>query len=304
VSEDFFMTSLTLLEDILSDPKITDILLDGHSKVLVDKDSALTECAQLFDSDEEVTHWVRNIMSVNGSRLDIAKPISEVTVETTSGLLRIHAVLSGECSKRTQVSIRRHAVSSLTLEDLFHAGSLSQSQLETLRRVLESKENFVIIGGTGSGKTTLLKSMLNEVLLERVITIEDAPELNLSGNSVSLVTRASNQEGVGAISLSRLLREALRMRPDRLVIGEARGEELLVLLQAMNTGHTGSGFTLHANSIQDAIPRMLAILAGAAVSPALAKLLIASSISWAIELKRNNIRREVIKIARLNELDS
>ena len=114
-SEDFFMTSLTLLEDILSDPKITDILLDGHSKVLVEKDGALTECAQLFDSDAEVTHWVRNIMSVNGSRLDIAKPISEVTVETTAGLLRIHAVLSGECSKRTQVSIRRHAVSSLTL---------------------------------------------------------------------------------------------------------------------------------------------------------------------------------------------
>ena len=298
------MTSLTLLEDILSDPKITDILLDGHSKVLVEKDGALVESPQLFNSEAEVTHWARSIMSVHGSRLDIAKPISEVTVETTSGLLRIHAVLSGECSKRTQVSIRRHALSSLTLEDLFHAGSLSQSHLETIRRIVNSRENFVIIGGTGSGKTTLLKSMLNEVLHERVITIEDAPELNLSGNNISLVTRASNHEGVGAISLSQLLREALRMRPDRLVIGEARGEELLVLLQAMNTGHTGSGFTLHANSTQDIMPRMLAILAGAGVSSALAKLLISSSISWVIELKRNNLRREVVKIQRLNELDS
>lgn len=298
------MTTLTLLDEILSDPKITDILIDGHSKVLTEKDGALTECAQLFDSDAELTDWVRTIMSTNGSRLDIAKPISEVTIQTTSGLLRIHAVLSGECSKRTQVSIRRHSVSSLSLEDLFCAGSISKSHLETIRRILSSKENFVVIGGTGSGKTTLLKSMLNEVLLERVITIEDAPELNLSGNCVSLVTRASNHEGVGAISLSRLLREALRMRPDRLVIGEARGEELLVLLQAMNTGHTGSGFTLHANSIQDVIPRMLSILAGAGVSPALARTLIFSSISWVIELKRNNSLREVVKIARLNELDS
>jgi len=303
-SEDFFMTSLTILEDILSDPQITDILIDGHRKVLVEKDGALVEHAPLFQSDEDLTHWVRNIMNSNGSRLDIAKPISEVTIETTSGLLRIHAVLSGECSKRTQVSIRRHSVSSITLEDLFGAGSISKNHLETIRQIISSKENFVIIGGTGSGKTTLLKSMLNEVLLERVITIEDAPELNLSGNCVSLVTRASNHEGVGAMSLSRLLREALRMRPDRLVIGEARGEELLVLLQAMNTGHTGSGFTLHANSIQDVIPRMLSILAGAGVSPALARTLIFSSISWVIELKRNNSLREVVKIARLNELDS
>ena len=297
------MTSLSLLEEILSDPKITDILIDGHRKVLVEKDGTLIEIAQPFLNEKEVDLWAREIMSSNGSRLDIAKPISEVTLETTLGLLRIHAVLSGECSKRTQVSIRRHSVSSLTLENLLSAGCISPIHLETLRQILSLRENFVIIGGTGSGKTTLLKSMLSEVTNERVITIEDSPELSLGGNSVSLVTRAANHEGVGEISLARLLREALRMRPDRLVIGEARGEELLLLLQAMNTGHTGSGFTLHANSIEDVIPRMLAIFSGVGVSLALAKVLIASSLSWVIELKRANGNRVVTKIQRVAELD-
>jgi pilus assembly protein CpaF len=296
------MTSPALLEEILSDPKITDILIDGHHKVLVEKDGELLEITHPFLNEQELQQWTREIINGNGSRLDIAKPISEVTVETTVGLIRIHAVLAGECSKRTQVSIRRHAVSSLTMADLLRVGSLSKSHIETIRQILSLRENFVIIGGTGSGKTTLLKSMLNEVANERVITIEDAPELGLGGNSVSLVTRAANHEGVGEISLARLLREALRMRPDRLVIGEARGEELLILLQAMNTGHAGSGFTLHANSIRDVIPRMLAILSGIGVSTELAKVLITSSVSWVIELSRSNSRREVANIQRMTEL--
>jgi pilus assembly protein CpaF len=296
------MTATALLEEIFSDPGITDVLLDGCKSALVEKDGKLQTIAKLFGNESDLNLWARNIMNQNNSRLDISKPISEVTVETSAGLLRIHVVLAGECSKHTQVSIRRHAISSMSLESLRSSGSLDEIQLNNLRQIISQKENFVIIGGTGSGKTTLLKAMLSEVANERIITIEDAAELNLAGNSVCLTTRRNNHEGVGEVTLSHLLREALRMRPDRLVIGEARGEELLLLLQAMNTGHSGSGFTLHANSVRDLIPRMLAILAGIGVAPKLAKLLIRSSITWVIEVKRFNSNRTVTNIQRLGEI--
>ena len=296
------MTATALLEEIFSDPGITDVLLDGCKSALVEKDGKLQTIAKLFDNEIDLNLWARNIMNQNNSRLDISKPISEVTVETSAGLLRIHVVLAGECSKRTQVSIRRHAFSNMDLDSLRLSGSLDEIQLNKLRQIISQKENFVIIGGTGSGKTTLLKAMLSEAVDERIITIEDAAELSLAGNSVCLTTRRNNHEGVGEVTLSHLLREALRMRPDRLVIGEARGEELLLLLQAMNTGHSGSGFTLHANSVRDLIPRMLAILAGIGVAPKLAKLLIRSSITWVIEVKRFDSNRTVTNIQRLGEI--
>jgi pilus assembly protein CpaF len=181
--------------------------------------------------------------------------------------------------------------------------SIAEQQLNTLLEIVNSRENFVVIGGTGTGKTTLLKAMLEETSHERIITIEDAAELNLIGNSVGLTTRSSNHEGIGQVTLGHLVREALRMRPDRLVIGEARGEELLVLLQAINTGHNGSGFTLHANSVEDAWPRLLGILVGAGVSIEFAQLLIASSITWVIEVKRVSGKRVVSAIQRLRSLN-
>ena len=193
--------------------------------------------------------------------------------------------------------------SNLSLRDLVRNESIAEQQLNTLLEIVNSRENFVIIGGTGTGKTTLLKAMLGETSHERIITIEDAAELNLGGNSVALITRSSNHEGIGQVTLGHLVREALRMRPDRLVIGEARGEELLVLLQAINTGHNGSGFTLHANSVEDAWPRLLGILVGAGVSIEFAQLLIASSITWVIEVKRVSGKRVVSGIQRLRSLN-
>ena len=278
---------------------MTDVLLDGSVSAFTEREGTLEKVANPFSSEEEVTSWTKQLFRANGSRLDIAKPISEITLDSEFGLLRIHAVLQGECSKRTQVSIRRHKTASLTLQDLVQSSSITKEQRDLLIEIIKGKENFVIIGGTSSGKTTLLKAMLNEVIQERVITIEDAPELNLSGNAVSLTTRLANHEGAGEISISQLLREALRMRPDRLVIGEARGEELLVLLQAMNTGHSGAGFTLHANSVTDALPRMLAILAGVGVNPELGRLLVSSSVTWVIEVKRMGSNRAFTAIQRL-----
>ncbi len=155
------------------------------------------------------------------------------------------------------------------------------------------------MGGTGAGKTTLLRAILNEVSGERIITLEENFELALTGNAVALKTRESNHEGVGEITLSSLLRNALRMRPDRIVIGEARGEELVLLLQSLNTGHTGAGFSLHANSYQEAFLRMVGILNFAGVPKDLAKSLIASSIHWVIEVKREGSQRKVVAVERL-----
>ena len=188
----------------------------------------------------------------------------------------------------------------MSLQELLAAKSIDLNQVQLIQSILLNKENFVIVGGTGAGKTTLLRAMLNEVSSERIVTLEENFELALSGNAVALKTRESNHEGVGAITLTTLLRNALRMRPDRIVIGEARGEELLLLLQSLNTGHTGAGFSLHANSYKDAYLRMVGILNFAGVSNNLAKALIANSIHWVIEVSRQDGLRRVVAIERLN----
>jgi pilus assembly protein CpaF len=296
------MSELNKLEKYFADSSITDLLLDGSSSMLVERAGKLERAEPIFSNEEELSKWVKSIFNEYDSRLDIAKPIAEVSIDSEWGLLRIHAVLAGECSRVTRVSIRRHNSLSLTLQDLCDSQTLHTEQLKTLQQIINDKQNFVIVGGTGTGKTTLLRAMLNEVSSERIITVEDSPELTLGGNSVQLTTRPSNHEGKGEITLDRLLRESLRMRPDRLVVGEARGVELLLLLQAMNTGHSGSGFTLHANSVHDAIPRMLSIMATAGMASDLARTLIASSVAWVIELRKQNGTRQLSSIQRLETL--
>jgi pilus assembly protein CpaF len=297
------MSELSPLRDLLEDPLVTDVLIDGHNSIQVERNGKLALAANPFEDELEVVSWIRALLRKHGTRLDTAKPISETTFDSEHGLLRVHAVLGGECSKTTQISIRKHTSSQLSLLDLLAQSSITELQLSTLLEIVNGRENFVIIGGTGSGKTTLLKAILADVSSERIITIEDAAELNLRGNCVGLVTREVNHEGLGEITLGQLVRESLRMRPDRLVIGEARGQELLVLLQAINTGHNGSGFTLHANSINDALPRMLAILVGSGVSMEFARLLISSSITWVIEIQRVSGKRIVSEIKRLRDLN-
>ena len=293
------MEILEPIREFLEQADVTDVLISASQKVLVEKAGNLKSVPSSFKSETEVREWAVAVLRSGGARIDIAKPISEVSLNTEWGLLRFHCVLGGECSKNTEISIRRHSAKNFTLEDLANRDFVTHEQASQLRQILIAKENFVIVGGTGSGKTTLLRAVMNLCSAERIITIEDAPELELVGNAVALKTREANYEGVGAISTSSLVREALRMRPDRLVIGEVRGNEMLTLLQALNTGHSGSGFTLHANSISEAVPRMLAILAVSGMPPALARVLISASVHWVIEVKRTITGREVVGIARL-----
>jgi len=293
------MQILDPVRELLEHLEVTDVLISGSKKTLVERAGQLQEVTSVFESEEELRNWAVLVIRSGGSRIDISKPISEVSLNTEWGLLRFHCVLGGECSNDTQISIRRHSSKQFQLSDLVKTNFLSDEQVITLKQILKEKSNFVIVGGTGTGKTTLLRALMNDCSAERIITIEDSPELELSGNAIALKTRMANHEEVGAVTNSALLREALRMRPDRLVIGEVRGEELLVLLQALNTGHSGSGFTLHANSISEVVPRMLAILAGVGMQPSLAKVLISASIHWAIEIKRMATGREVVAIERL-----
>ena len=293
------MLEIEKLSSLLADKRVTDVLFSSARKTQIELSGKLIEVEDLFEDESQLRLWIQGIFSFCGGRLDLSQPLGEVSVSTEYGLLRIHAVLAGECSANTQVSIRRHPISSLSLQELYTANSLDENQLRQIHSILLNRENFVIVGGTGAGKTTLLRAILSEVSGERIITLEENFELALRGNAVALKTRESNHEGVGEITLSILLRNALRMRPDRIVIGEARGEELVLLLQSLNTGHTGAGFSLHANSYQEAFLRMVGILNFAGVQNDLAKSLIANSIHWVIEVKREGSQRRVVAIERL-----
>ena len=293
------MPEIERLAHLLEEANVSDILIYSSDQCIVEKDGTLVETASPFADEQDCRSWVQKLFAENSGRIDLSQPISEVSIDSRFGLLRVHVVLAGECSERTQISIRRHTSELLSLSDLLASNFLSPVQSIQLLEILRAKQNFVIVGGTGSGKTTLLRAMLSEVSSERVITIEENFELGLKGNSVALKTRENNHEGVGEIALSKLLRNALRMRPDRLVIGEARGEELLLLLQSLNTGHSGAGFTLHANSHRDALSRMLSILVFAGVPAELAKALVLEAVHWVIEVKRTATGRAVVAIERL-----
>ena len=283
--------------DLFQDPEVTDVLIDSHRKIQVVKAGLIQTQSTNFGGESELQSFAKTVIRDSGGRIDLAKPFADVSVVSKYGRLRFHALLGEECSSGTQISIRRHPTIQLSLEDLQNIGSVTQIQSMQLKKLVIERANFVIIGATGSGKTTLLRAMLSYADNERIITIEDNQELKIA-NAIELYTREPNPDGFGAITLEMLVREALRMRPDRLVIGEARGSEILTLLQAMNTGHDGVGFTLHAKTSGQAISRMLGLMNLAGASESLAKSMISSSIDYLIAL--NSGDRKVISIEKLS----
>lgn len=236
---------------------VTDLLINGFDQAFVQRAGFGPEpVASPFESEAELGQLAQQIIAGGGRHLDQANPFADVAI----GGLRIHAALASGCNPKTHLSIRVHLNRLFGLDQLEDFGMFDADQVALLRKIILNRENFLISGATGSGKTTLLRAMLSECLGERVIALEDVAELGLQmSNYISLQTRQSNIEGKGEISLDRLVREALRMRPDRLVIGEVRGAELIVMLQALNTGHRGAGATIHANSFADVIPRVNSI---------------------------------------------
>ena len=246
------------LAALIASPGVTDVLVNGHNQVWVQRAAGQLEpVASPFDSAQELGRLAQDLVASGGRHLDQANPFADVSI---GGGIRVHASLASTCHPKTLLSIRVHLERHFGLAELSKAGMFGSLELELFRNILRRRQNFLIAGASGAGKTTLLRAMLAECGSERIIAVEDVGEIALeSGHFISLQTRQSNIEGAGEISLERLVREALRMRPDRLAVGEVRGSELLAMVQALNTGHKGGGATIHANSFESISERVGAL---------------------------------------------
>jgi pilus assembly protein CpaF len=243
------------LEPLLQDASVTDILVNTANAVYVERAGLLEKTNVVFKDNHHLMHIIEKIVSKVGRRVDESSPMVDARLGDGS---RVNAIIPPLAIDGPILSIRRFGSSPLTADNLLHYKALSPPMLETLRAAVQARLNIVIAGGTGSGKTTLL-NMLSSFISEkeRIVTIEDSAELQLrQEHVVRLETRPPNVEGRGAIRQRELVINALRMRPDRIVLGEVRGEEALDMLQAMNTGHDGSITTIHANTPRDGLARL------------------------------------------------
>ena len=248
-----------LLEPLLHEPGVTDVLVNGADQVFVDRGAGLELTDLRFPCEGDVRQLAQRLAATVGRRLDDAVPFVDARLADGS---RVHAVLGTLASPGTCISLRVPAQRSFSLDDCVASGSLTPGAAQLLSRMIEAKLAFLISGGTGSGKTTLLAALLALVPPhERIVIVEDSRELAPNhAHVVRIEGRPANTELAGAVSLTDLVRQSLRMRPDRLVVGEVRGAEIVDLLTAMNTGHEGGCGTVHANSTAD-IPARLEALA-------------------------------------------
>jgi pilus assembly protein CpaF len=247
--------------ELLETQGATDLVVDGLRGARLLVDGRWRETAVPFATDREIVVWARELLESCGKRLDAASPYADAYVELGESRFRVHAVLVSGITARTQVSVRRHSGKAATLADLIALGRLTGAAAEGIRGVLARRESFLISGATGAGKTTLLAAALNEIRGERVIVIEDTPELSVSLPWViGLTTREPNAEGVGRVTASDLVKQTLRMRPDRVTLGEVRGPEIGALLEALMSGHPGGGSTIHAGSLGQVAARLSGLL--------------------------------------------
>jgi pilus assembly protein CpaF len=251
------------IEPLLQDPDVNEVMVNGPKKVYVEKKGHLTKTGVTFDSDEHVLRVIDRIILPLGRRIDADSPTVDARLPDGS---RVNAVIPPVAIDGPTITIRKFRKDKLTVQQLVDFGSLTPSMAEFLRACVISRLNIVISGGTGSGKTTLLNVLSSMIPSdERIVTIEDAAELQLQQDHiVRMETKVANIDGRGQVSIRDLVRNSLRMRPDRIVVGECRGGETLDMLQAMNTGHDGSLTTLHANTPRDALARMetMVLMAG------------------------------------------
>jgi pilus assembly protein CpaF len=251
------------LEELIADSRVSEIMVNCHNEIFVEQDGRLTRSPVIFTDDRAVLGAIERIVAPIGRRIDESSPMVDARLADGS---RVNAVIPPLALKGPSITIRKFLKRKLQGADLIQFGSVSPDMLEFLHTAVERGANIIISGGTGSGKTTLLNVLSNYIPDdERIVTVEDAAELQLSQpNLVSLEARPANMEGKGAIPIRDLVKNCLRMRPDRIVVGECRGGEALDMLQAMNTGHDGSLTTLHANTPRDCIARLevMTLMAG------------------------------------------
>ena len=253
------------LEPLLRDKTVSDILVNTYKQVFVERAGKLEKVPAAFQDDQHLLRVIDRIVSGVGRRIDDSSPMVDARLPDGS---RVNAIIAPLAVDGPLLSIRRFPAERLTAEDLVTFKALAPNMLEFLRHCVNAKLNVLVSGGTGAGKTTLLNVLSGFIgTTERIVTIEDAAELQLRQEHVArLETRPSNVEGKGAVKQRQLLVNALRMRPDRIIVGEVRGEEALDMLQAMNTGHDGSLTTVHANTPRDALSRLETMIAMANVN--------------------------------------
>jgi pilus assembly protein CpaF len=243
------------LESLLRDPAISDILINRHDQVYIERNGVLELTGVVFKDDRHLLRIIERIVSAVGRRIDESSPMVDARLADGS---RVNAIIPPVALDGPAVSIRRFRTERLGAQDLVERGSLTQPMLDFLKAAVGSRLNIIVSGGTGAGKTTLLNVLSGFISdKERIVTIEDAAELMLrQRHVVRMETRPANIEGRGAIKQRDLVINALRMRPDRIVLGEVRGEEAVDMLQSMNTGHDGGLTTIHANTARDALHRL------------------------------------------------
>ena len=249
------LTGYGPIQPLLDDPDISEVMVNGPKKVFVEKGGKLTRSPITFDDDDHVLRVIDRIILPLGRRVDADSPTVDARLPDGS---RVNAVIQPVSIDGPSITIRKFKKDKLSIEQLIQFGSLTPNMGEFIRACVLAHLNIVISGGTGSGKTTLLNVLSSFIQEEeRIVTIEDAAELQLQQDHVlRMETKTANTDGKGAVSIRDLVRNSLRMRPDRIIVGECRGGEALDMLQAMNTGHDGSLTTLHANTPRDAISRL------------------------------------------------
>lgn len=292
---------LDVLQELVDDPQITEIMVNGPDTVFVESGGKIRQWEKVFESKEQLLDLIRQIVSRVNRMVNTANPIADARLPDGS---RVHVVLEPVALDGPILTIRKFP-EPITMKRLLEYGSISEEAAKLLKLLAAARYNIFVSGGTGAGKTTFLNALSEFIPAgERVITIEDSAELKLShiANLVRLETRDANAEGEGAIGVGALIRAALRMRPDRVIIGEVRGKEALELLQAMNTGHDGSFSTGHANSPRDMLSRLeTMVLMGAELPLAAIRSQIASAVEIMVHVAR--LRDRSRKVVAIEEVD-
>jgi pilus assembly protein CpaF len=289
------------LQGLMNDPEVSDILVNGADAVFVERNGLLERTTVRFADDEHLLQYIQRLVGHAGRRIDEVSPMVDAKLPDGS---RLHAVIPPLALRGPTLSIRRFRTKMLLFEDMVRMNTLAPEMADFLIACVKSRLNLLLSGGTGAGKTTMLNNLSRFIPpSERVVTIEETAELQLQQpDVVGLETRVANVEGKGQVTPRDLLRNSLRMRPDRIIVGEARGGEVLDMLQAMNTGHDGSMSTVHANDTRDALSRLelMIALSGAELPTRVARQYIASAIQIFVHMARLSSGER--KVTRISEL--
>ena len=293
------------LEPLLKDETINDILVNGHETVFVERFGVLEKVATRFQDEKHLLRIIQKIVSAVGRRVDESSPFVDARLADGS---RVNAIVAPLAIDGSLLSIRKFSKKPISMERMIELGSMPPAMADILKGVVRGRRNVIISGGTGSGKTTMLNALSNYIdERERIVTIEDSAELQLQQEHVArLETRPPNIEGKGEVTQRDLVKNALRMRPDRIILGECRAGEAFDMLQAMNTGHDGSMTTIHANTPRDALARIeqMVGMSGIDVSPRSARAQIAAAINVVVQIGRlSDGKRKVLSLSEVTGME-